>query len=465
MWPLFCNEIGLSYDQEERARSLQKQILSSSESWLNRHTATSSEYAIHSVHDAITGTTEMVQTRNRNVMNILTPAQKVQYLSWLANKKKSSDNQIINLAHEMDSKLSLKKESSELEPCKDHHDAANLYIVNHKLSTASIPRLPLLVPQASIKKLSRRPLFESLATEEEKGGKTDKKGGRKMSIDSISSMKRSSSEMSCEGLDVLQEGGVLKKSSSGHSLMACGQVQNITPEAAQAASSHIVSATLAHVRAIIPVKNEHIQDQGHLLTLQNTTSDQITPQQVQSNQTNQHNFTSTQSSGPAQLTYTLAPVQYQQPHQNNTVSFQTPDQSNVSNNGSQQASLLPATVSVSQYPKIEPNQTLSAQTPVPIAPTSMSLPNISAQGQMADETSTPDGQRYNVPSPLGLADISRENSLQGTQPEMQLILPTSYENIVSEDGSLYNVPSQMADNSLFELTEEDWAIGEGAFLD
>ena len=38
-------------------------------------------------------------------------------------------------------------------------------------------------------------------------------------------------------------------------------------------------------------------------------------------------------------------------------------------------------------------------------------------------------------------------------------------NIVSEDGSLYNVPSKVADDSLLELTEEDWAIGEGFDMD
>ena len=88
MWPLFCNEIGLSYDQEERVRSLQKQILSASESWLNRHTATSSEFVMHSAHDATVGSSELSQSRNQRVMNILTPEQKVNFFLGLRRRRK-----------------------------------------------------------------------------------------------------------------------------------------------------------------------------------------------------------------------------------------------------------------------------------------------------------------------------------------------------------------------------------------
>ena len=162
MWPLFCNEIGLSYDQEERVRSLQKQILSASESWLNRHTATSSEFVMHSAHDATVGSSELSQSRNQRVMNILTPEQKVNFFSWVAKKKETVDPQFDHLIRKLDAKLHLNKESPELEPCKDHHDAANLYIINHKLSRRPFPQTAPIIPQASIKKLSRRPLFESL---------------------------------------------------------------------------------------------------------------------------------------------------------------------------------------------------------------------------------------------------------------------------------------------------------------
>lgn len=365
----------------------------------------------------------------------------------------------------MDAKLHLNKESPELEPCKDHHDAANLYIINHKLSRRPFPQTAPIIPQASIKKLSRRPLFESLATEEEKGGRGDKRAARKMSVDSLSSLKRCSSEISCEGLDMLTEGGILKKSSSGHSLMACGHVQNTTPESAQAASSHVVSTTLAHVRSIIPAKHEPIQDQGQQVPASQTKADQIIPQ-VQFAHSNQQQSIPPTSYVPMQTTYSVPPPQYQQSYQNNAYTLQPSNQSTVVINvGSQQASILP-TIPDTQYQPIVQTQNYPAPAPVPIVPTSMSVPNLSAQvqapqGEMVDATN---GQRYKVPSPLGLAELSQDNMLQGSQAELQF-LPTSYENIVSEDGSLYNVPSQMADNSLFELTEEDWPIGEGAFLD
>ena len=469
MWPLFCNEIGLSYDQEERVRSLQKQILSSSESWLNRHTATSSEFGIHSAHDAIIGSSELVQSRNQRVMNILTPEQRLKLLSWVAKKKDTRDTKFDHLVRELDAKLHLNKESSELEPCKDHHDAANLYIINHNLSTRNFPQTVPIIPQGSTKKLSRRPLFESLATEEEKGGKGEKRGARKMSVDSLSSLKRSSSEISCEGLEMLQEGGILKKSSSGHSLMACGHVHNITPEAAQAASSHVVSTTLAHVRSIIPLKHEPSKDQGQQAHTSQTRPEQINPQQMQCAQPNQQQYISTASSVPLQTAYPVAPAQHQTSYQNNTYTLQPSNQPRVVINvGNQQASVV-TTVSDSQYQPFLQTQSFQAQTPaapVPIVPTSMSVPNLTSQGlePKVEVIGATNGHNYKVPSPLGLAELSQDNTLQGTQSELSF-LPTSYENIVSEDGSLYNVPSHMADNSLFELTEEDWAIGEGAFLD
>ncbi len=114
MWPLFCNEVALSYDQEERIRQLQKEIVSNPESWLHRHTGAASEHIIESSHDAITGASEKIEQRSKNLMDVLTPVQKAKYLAWIAKKRKSDHQKITFLSQHFQASVRSSRSRSSL---------------------------------------------------------------------------------------------------------------------------------------------------------------------------------------------------------------------------------------------------------------------------------------------------------------------------------------------------------------
>jgi len=255
MWPLLCNEIGLSYDQEERVRTLQRQLIAVPESWLNRHTCSSSKHVIESVHKATMGASEAIRQRENRVMHVLTPLQRAKFFSWAASKDK---NTISRLASSLKSKLKLQnidaanlvdEKKVNLEPSPKLHEAANLYLINHKIQNAmkSFPETTPTISSQTLKRLSRRPSFESLAAvnEEEKSGPT--KGKNISQSKSCGSLKRCSSEMSCDDIDTVNSG-----SSSSLTGIAVHGMSSLTPEAAQLTASHLVAKELGPVRSCMP---------------------------------------------------------------------------------------------------------------------------------------------------------------------------------------------------------------------
>jgi hypothetical protein len=250
MWPLFCNEVGLSYDQEDRIRSLQKDILGQPESWLNRHAIAASEHVLQSSNKAIEGLAQATKCRQQKLLDVLSPLQKIKYFAWLA-KRQEQKKLLVNVVHHAKTEDSLSDLPSH-EPSIDKHVAANLYIINHKLSAISNMFENGILPHLTkfqLRKLSRRPAFESLANIDEPGA-TKK---RKSSGDFNNGIKRSSSEVSCHTLDHsdgLQSN--MKKSTSGHSLSS----SVLTPETAQSASSSHVLEALGAIRFMIP--NEYL---------------------------------------------------------------------------------------------------------------------------------------------------------------------------------------------------------------
>lgn len=257
MWPLFCNEVGLSYDQEDRIRSLQKDILGQPESWLNRHAIAASEHVLQSSNNAIEGLAHATKCRQQKLLDVLSLPQKINYFAWLA-KRQDQKKLMVNVVHHAKTEDTLSDLPSH-EPSSDKHVAANLYIINHKLSAISNMFKTGILPhltKSQLRRLSRRPAFESLANIDEPAA-TKK---RKSSGDFNNGMKRSSSEVSCQTLDHsdgLQSN--LKKSTSGHSLSS----SVLTPETAQSASSSHVLEALGAIQFMIP--NEYlIQNSGAL---------------------------------------------------------------------------------------------------------------------------------------------------------------------------------------------------------
>lgn len=235
MWPLFCNEIALSYDQEERIRQFQKENNSNQDSWIHRHSCAASEHVLSSAHDSIVNLSQAIGNRQKSLMSVLSPTQKVKFLIWL-KKKKMTDMQklqkiISNRA----------KEQGGMQISPQRHDASNLYIINDRLSkvASSYPSSTskALSPQI-LQKLTRRPAFEPLASSEEpKKGKMTKSG-------SSGALKRMSSEV-----DLQDGGGCMKKSTSGSAL---NTMPTIPPESAQNACSRHVLNVLGEVTDLIP---------------------------------------------------------------------------------------------------------------------------------------------------------------------------------------------------------------------
>lgn len=273
MWPLFCHEINLSFDQEERVRNYQRQLLSQQDTWMERHLGTAAIQMIQSLHSAMLGLMESSHRRENNVLRFLRTEQKVKFLHWSWTKREAlsrifqrqSKSSSTNIKSEFHPIHSTTYEQSNYEVDLTQHDAVNLYILNHKFAEISkaFPKSePLVHPSTPFKKLGRRPTFESLGN----STSTDDIGGdsNMTTCSSSSSLKRCSSEMSCDDLDSVHTSdgmGIKRSTSSGPFFMDDIPVpptssstvsMYTTPEAAQAAASTTMASILDPIRAIIP---------------------------------------------------------------------------------------------------------------------------------------------------------------------------------------------------------------------
>ena len=236
MWPLVCNEIGLSYDQEERFRAYQRNILTNPTSFLHRHTAHASKHVLESMHQTIQVVNELTRQREAKVLSILTLPQQIKYLQYLHKQKQEKSQQQQKAMVSSLMKSVLKTKTQDLKTCpKERHVAANLYIINHQLKNMVLKDLPKVAPiisnKSQLKKLSRRPSFESLASSEHHTHPDHEKK---------SSLKRVSSEISVDEMDSSLHSG-------NHNI---GPI--LPPEVAESNASSLVQETLGSIMSIIP---------------------------------------------------------------------------------------------------------------------------------------------------------------------------------------------------------------------
>lgn len=240
MWPLVCHEIGLSYDQEERIRNCQRQILAKPDLWINRHTALATKNVVCSVHAAIAGAQEAVKRREKSLTSILTPEQRVKFLSWASRK-----SDVIRRLAESKFKTSTKSSGEvDYKTSPDRHVAANMYIIDHRLSKAMQrlpPNTPIVHP-TKLKKFSRRPMFESLAGHQNEQDGSHPKLNRETSFPSTGSLKRSLN-------DALRNGD---NSNVDPSTNQESQNNSVTPESAYAAGQAAVMTAFNDILPIIP---------------------------------------------------------------------------------------------------------------------------------------------------------------------------------------------------------------------
>ena len=189
MWPLFCNEIGLSYDQEEKVRNFQRLLIQDPNSWLDRHSVNASKKAVQSVHDAVQALTLRTGQRERSTASILTPEQRSKLLSWSTRNRDRMSRSTDRVPPAYTSPLAMQRE-----PSSQNHVSANLYILADRLNKVleTVPRAAPIITGKRLKKLSRRPCFESLGSMDEKPMHRE---------NSSHSLKRDASEMSMDDDD------------------------------------------------------------------------------------------------------------------------------------------------------------------------------------------------------------------------------------------------------------------------
>eukprot|EP00584_Thalassiosira_punctigera_P001439 CAMPEP_0172532808 /NCGR_PEP_ID=MMETSP1067-20121228/5718_1 /TAXON_ID=265564 ORGANISM="Thalassiosira punctigera, Strain Tpunct2005C2" /NCGR_SAMPLE_ID=MMETSP1067 /ASSEMBLY_ACC=CAM_ASM_000444 /LENGTH=1190 /DNA_ID=CAMNT_0013317361 /DNA_START=74 /DNA_END=3646 /DNA_ORIENTATION=- len=253
MWPLVCHEIGLSYDQEERIRQCQRSVLGNSDVWIHRHTALATKNVIESVHAAVARARVAAERREKSLMGILTPEQRVKFLAWTSRK-----SDVIRRLGESKFSLSSSGGASrgdgassgegEYETSPDRHIAANMYIIDHRLSKVK-QRAPLDTPNfvhpAKLKKLSRRPALESLAAQQSESDSGNSKLNCETSFPSTGSLKRSLN-------DALGSGDNSSADPNSTMINSSSQNNGVTPESAYAAGQAAVMAAFSDILPIIP---------------------------------------------------------------------------------------------------------------------------------------------------------------------------------------------------------------------
>jgi bZIP transcription factor len=226
MWPLFCNEVGLSYDQEEKLRAFQRTLLQDQKSWLDRHTAYSSRQVMQSAHDSVQALTLRAGQRERSAMSVLSEQQRFKLLAWSTRNRDRVTQSTASRGVAF-----VAPAPREIDP-QHQHVAANLYILNERLQHVlqTVPRAAPLVTGAALKKLSRRPSFEPLGASDEKGL------CREGSFASSGSLKRNASEMSMDDDEACHK----------------PQIPSINPVDAQSSAAPAIQQALGMVLDLLP---------------------------------------------------------------------------------------------------------------------------------------------------------------------------------------------------------------------
>jgi hypothetical protein len=161
--------------------------------------------------------------------NGLTATQKVKFLAW-ADKNSERIKARMEKRKQQNSRP---KVAEKFELSKDHHLAANLYILNSRLQKTlnSFPKQMTLVGSASLRRLSRRPSFESLGQQREERERLGL--SRDESFCSSGSLKRTTSVLSMDDSDKPAP-------------------QQVSPEDGQEAAIATLEEALGFIKEIIP---------------------------------------------------------------------------------------------------------------------------------------------------------------------------------------------------------------------
>ena len=183
----------------------------------------------------------VIETKETNALAILNEHQRKAFLTWAAKNAEAIAKK---------TRTRPKQTMSDNTPIdSSQHNAANLYILAHRLQHVldTLPTPSILVIPSKMKRLARRPSFESLGITEG-GGKFNDDGRddhHQNHYSSSGSLKRTMSDISCDDDD--NGYGEPSSSSRGERISIV-----MTSEEAQTAAQPTVDAILGHVRHMIP---------------------------------------------------------------------------------------------------------------------------------------------------------------------------------------------------------------------
>jgi hypothetical protein len=268
MWPLICNEVGLSYDQEDRVRVAQRKMLLDHPSWVTRHASAASKQTIQKVCETAQRAAHKVRTREDALLKILTAEQRIRYLNWSQRrlsdatkriKKQQSSSSIGTIESSPTGSTDWQHVNAPpQETDTDHDKAAHLYRLTQRLeeSCAPLPVLKALAPPDQLKKLSRRPMFETLgnrtANMDKHDNDKDKYCDKDHCADSPTSHSTNGKKTKFSAADLSLASG-----SSGN-LTACSlgvvEKQQVMPEVAQAQAAPHVAHVLSSVSDCVSIR-------------------------------------------------------------------------------------------------------------------------------------------------------------------------------------------------------------------
>ncbi|GMI49146.1 hypothetical protein TrCOL_g7710 [Triparma columacea] len=169
MWPLLCNDTGLSYDQEEKARAYQREVLQDQQSWMDRHAVGAITNTIETIYEVLKGLGALVEEGVKEESVVLTMQQRVKLLKYCSDNKERLQK-FFNTKGDSEAEF-----GKMLQTINQYsNDSMKLGALTNVLDNvrSTLAQVPDVVVGDKIKKLSRRPSFESLAsaTVKEVGG-------------------------------------------------------------------------------------------------------------------------------------------------------------------------------------------------------------------------------------------------------------------------------------------------------
>jgi hypothetical protein len=208
---------------------------------------------MQTVHDGVGSVTNILNQREGPLKSIMTPEQRIKFLSWAANnagrigarfeeKRRRFAGTLYHTPSDDSQSMDICSTKTGFRLMKESHIACNLYILNHRLQDSVVQKFPyqgLEVTAAALKRLSRRASFESLGQQKDAEGKLLKRDDSFASSGSLSMM-NSASTPSLVGMD---------EQSSAHHQQHTPQ---LSPEEAEKTASCTIERILGPIVGIIP---------------------------------------------------------------------------------------------------------------------------------------------------------------------------------------------------------------------